>query len=390
MNHSASGRRHDLDWLRVLAFGLLILYHVGMMYVDWPWHIESRHHSGALENLMLFVNQWRLPLLFLISGIAVHFLLSKVSLSGFVALRTWRLLLPLIFGMLVVVPAQPYFELRQAGMIEPGFADFLARYFDLGSEFSREHLTWNHLWYVLYLWVYTMVLVLLLPVLRLAARWAGHWLVPGALRPWHLLVGPALPLALAGVMLKARYPSTHALIGDWYNHALFFTVFLYGYWLGAGSARWRLVVAIRRGALITGIGLFSFLLIALRGWVVEVPDAVWEFLRPLVYLNLWAWILAILGYARVHLNRPGPAIGYLNEAVYPFYILHQTLTVVAGYALVRMGLGPVVEPALVLAATFGGCWLLYEWPIRRVALLRPLFGLKIVSRPGVRAPVVSS
>ena len=372
---SPSPRRYDLDWLRVLAFGLLILYHTGMMYVAWPWHIESSHHSAALENLMLLVNQWRLPLLFLISGIAVHFLWRRVSTFGFLRLRSWRLLLPLAFGMLVVVPPQPYFELRQAGAIQPGYGEFLERYFQLGTPFFEAHFTWNHLWYLAYLWVYTLALVVLRPLLAWLRRALAARRLAGAWRPWHLVVAPALPLALAGVMLRERYPSTHALAGDWYNHAIYFTVFVYGYWLGDGRRAWRLIVAARRCALATGVLLFGSLLVALRGWVIDVPAEDWAFLRPLVYLNLWAWIVAILGFARVHLDRPSLILGRLTPAVYPFYVLHQTITVVAGYWLVGLGLGPVLEPLFVVAATFGGCWLLYAWPISRSRLLRPLFGL---------------
>lgn len=72
IQHWAHTRKHELDWLRVLAFGLLIIYHIGMAYVaDWGWHVKSSHQSEFLQNLMLWSNQWRMPLLFIISGAAV-------------------------------------------------------------------------------------------------------------------------------------------------------------------------------------------------------------------------------------------------------------------------------------------------------------------------------
>ena len=43
-------RRHDLDWVRVCAFGLLVLYHVGMYYVTWDWHVKSPHASATHWN----------------------------------------------------------------------------------------------------------------------------------------------------------------------------------------------------------------------------------------------------------------------------------------------------------------------------------------------------
>ena len=67
-----SSRRHDIDALRVIAFGLLILYHVCMFYVlDWGWHVKSTYQAEWLQWPMQFVNQWRMPLLFVISGLAV-------------------------------------------------------------------------------------------------------------------------------------------------------------------------------------------------------------------------------------------------------------------------------------------------------------------------------
>src|SRR5690554_3056190 len=69
-----STRRHDIDALRVIAFGLLILYHVGMFYVaDWGWHIKSAYLAEWLQHPMLLLNRWRMSLLFLVSGLAVNF-----------------------------------------------------------------------------------------------------------------------------------------------------------------------------------------------------------------------------------------------------------------------------------------------------------------------------
>ena len=101
--------------------------------------------------------------------------------------------------MLVVVPPQPYFELRQAGAIQPGYGEFLERYFRLGSPFFEAHFTWNHLWYLVYLWVYTLALVMLQPLLAWLRRALAARRLAGAWRPWHLVIAPALPLALAAV-----------------------------------------------------------------------------------------------------------------------------------------------------------------------------------------------
>ena len=59
-------RLYFLDWLRIGAFALLVLYHVGMYYVTWPWHVKSADASAALEPFMRLSSPWRLSLLFLI------------------------------------------------------------------------------------------------------------------------------------------------------------------------------------------------------------------------------------------------------------------------------------------------------------------------------------
>ncbi|MEO6365260.1 MAG: acyltransferase family protein, partial [Luteimonas sp.] len=157
-------RRHDLDWIRVCAFALLVLYHVGMYYVTWDWHVKSPAASTALEPLMVLTSPWRLSLLFLVSGAATAFLLDK-SRTGFLRARSWRLLVPLVFGMLVIVPPQAYYEIveKSAGGYTEGYLTFWGRYLHGDGSFCRDGEcldlpTWNHLWFVAYLWVYTVLL----------------------------------------------------------------------------------------------------------------------------------------------------------------------------------------------------------------------------------------
>ena len=158
-------RRYDLDWLRVFAFGMLILYHVGMFYVTWDWHVKSRYASHLVEPAMAMVNPWRLALLFLISGIAIRFATDKTRLRHFLPERLMRLFLPLVFGMAVVVMPQAYAELRFKGEIEPGLLGFYPDYLSFG-DFSIIVPTWNHLWYVAYVLVYTVLAAAALPLLR--------------------------------------------------------------------------------------------------------------------------------------------------------------------------------------------------------------------------------
>ena len=380
-------RRHDIDALRALAFALLILYHWGMLYVaDWGWHIKSPHLAGWLQWPMLLVNRWRMDLVFLVSGLAVNFLLRDAGTGRFVAQRSVRLLLPLVFGMAVVVPVQPYVEGVSNGLVEPGFGRFLLRYFG-GAQWPEgafagwEHsMTWNHLWYLAYLWTYTLAIAALMPMLR--GR-AGLWLRArfAALRGGWLLLLPALPLAVATLLLQPHFEDTGDLVNDWYRHAIYFTVFLYGYWIGTDAGLWAEFARLRRRALSLALGLFALY----AALVALVPDDVPAWLQGSVWLlrniYIWAALCAILGWSRAWLDRPFRWLPWANEAVYPWYVLHQSLIVLLAYWLIPLRLGPVLEPVAVLGGTIAGCWLLHALLIRRVAWLRPLFGLRPAARP---------
>ena len=223
----AAERRVDLDWVRIAAFGLLIFYHVGMLYVSWGFHIKSAHRITALEPLMLVLNPWRLELLFLVSGVATRFMLRKYPLGPLLRSRSVRLMIPLVFGMLVVVPPQAYEQIVEALGYPAGFVDFYQRhYLAFGPQFCPNPCivmpTWNHLWFVVYLWVYTIALGAVLAVVPGLVEWIERKLT-SVLSGVLLLVVPALLLAAYRLALFPAFPSTHALFGDWYNHALFAT-----------------------------------------------------------------------------------------------------------------------------------------------------------------------
>jgi glucans biosynthesis protein C len=371
-------RRHDLDWVRIAAFGLLILYHIGMYYVSWGWHIKSPQAGPALEPLMLMSSPWRLSLLFLVSGAATAFLLGKQE-KGFLGARSWRLLVPLLFGMLVVVPPQSYYEVVEKAGIELGWAAFYKLY--LAGELCRgdECLitpTWNHLWFVAYLWVYTCLLWLLL---RFAPKFMGRLnRVAGArLSGLGVLVWPLLWLLLARVLLVGHFGSTHALVDDWYNHAQYFSAFMLGFLVARAEAVWDALQRLRWPALLLTVGAWAFI-----AWYFTTyrdgtppPEALRYLQRVVWAVQQWCAIIAVLGFARQLRPTDSPVLRYLSQAVFPVYILHQTLIIVIAWQLRPLALATPVEGPLLVVGTLAGCFVGYEL-VRRVALLRPLFGLK--------------
>jgi surface polysaccharide O-acyltransferase-like enzyme len=384
-------RRHDLDWVRILAFGLLVLYHVGMYYVSWDWHVKSPTAGPALEPFMLLTAPWRMSLLFLISGVATAFMLERVP-DRFLRLRSWRLLLPLVFGMLVIVPPQAYYELLDSnypGGYHDGYPAFWARYLQADASFCDQDgcltlPTWNHLWFLPYLWAYTMLL-------WAGVRFAGHAMTAAGTRlmSWFagpaVLIVPALALGLVRMLMVGRFESTHALVDDWYNHAQYLPLFLLGFWLARADAVWDAIQRWRWLSL--AVAVTSYLaLIAYFGHFDETnppPDSL-RMLQRLVWgANQWLAITAILGFARRRVKGDNPALRYLAPAVYPVYILHQTVIVVLAHNLQPLAMAPLLEGPLLVFATFAVCFGLYE-VIRRVRWLRPLFGLKwraAASRP---------
>lgn len=377
----SSERRPDLDWIRVGAFFLLILYHVGMFYVPWGFHVKSPHPVAALEPLMLITNPWRLTLLFLVSGAATRFMADKLSAGGLAKARTARLLPPLLFAVFVIVPPQTYYEIVEKLGYSGSVLDFYGKYVTASGHWrpDGEPLitpTYNHMWFVAYLFIYSLILAGLLKV----GRGAVGRLEAGlerALSGWGLLVWPMVCLIVLRMTLFPMFDITHALVDDWYNHALSFGVFVFGFLTAKSQVPKAAFIKIRWPALIlalAGYSAYVAIRMTYRGDE-PAPEAVLLIARVAYGVDQWGAIAAILGFGAKHLTRGGPVLTYLTLGVFPFYIVHQTFIVVAGYHLARLGLPQGVEAAILIIGTFATCLLTYEI-VRRVNLLRPLFGLK--------------
>lgn len=369
-----SERRPDLDWIRVGAFFLLILYHVGMFYVPWGFHVKSPHPVAWLEPVMLITNPWRLTLLFLVSGAATRFMADKLEAGALAKARTARLLPPLIFAILVIVPPQTYYEIVEKLGYSGSVIEFYGRYVTASGHWRPEGEplitpTYNHMWFVAYLFVYSLMLAAALPLLRgrLPALERGADRMLGG---WGLLILPMLALAGLRLWLEPLFPITHALVDDWYNHALSLSAFLFGFLTAKSETIKAAFIRLRWPALAMAVGGYVAFVVA------DLPPAVAQIAYA---VDQWAAIAAILGFGAKHLTRGGPVLTYLTLGVFPFYIVHQTFIVVAGHHLAKVGLPQGLEALLLIAGTFATCLATYE-AVRRVNWLRPLFGLKAEPR----------
>jgi len=365
-----------MDWLRIGAFALLILYHIGMVFVPWNFHVKSLHVEDWVRLPMLASNAWRLTLLFVVSGYASRALLNRSSgTAGFFANRCYRLLVPLLFGMAVIVPPQPWVELVTKHAYAGSYLTFWSHdYFRFGKLAGLSLPTWNHLWFVVYLWVYTSVLTLGLVLVR------GDWLQRAfdwVFGSWAVLALPVAWLVFVHAWWFQMAAESQALFGDWVAHVTYFPAFLFGFGLArsepamAAIARWWKVGAV---AAVLGYGAIIGIELEWPGDIVA-PRWIYPGYGVAHALEQWGAIVALIGIAERHWNRDHRWRRTLTEAVFPFYLIHQTIIVLVMYALLPAGLPGWAEFACLLAATTIGCIAFY-WIGRSIAPLRPLIGLR--------------
>lgn len=353
--------------MRVVAIAILHVFHTGMMFNRWPFHLKNPEPLAVIEEPMVFLHAVRMPLLMVISGVATAIALERRTVGAFAADRIARLLVPLVFGMLVIVPPQIYIERIASGDFAGGYLDFYPSVLEL-RPYPAGNLSWHHLWFVAYLFVYCM---LALPVLVGLATAAGRrWLarLDGALaRGW--VAALFVPLALERIALRG-HPETHALLDDPNTLAYYALLFACGHLLGRSRAVWDHLVARRRRYLAATCILLAVML---------PPNA---YPSPLEQLGteatVWSVILTALAWTRWYFQRPAARVpAWLDHAqrlAYPFYILHQTAILLVGYAWLQVPLGPWARFGAILVSSAALTWLLCE-AAARSGPLRPCFGL---------------
>lgn len=373
-----TSRRTDLDFLRVACILLLHLYHSARMFnADDPWHVKAPVLLPVLNGTMDILHLLRMPLLMLIAGAATAFALRKRGVGAFAWDRTKRLLLPLAFGMLVIVPPQIWVERVWTGRYSGSYWSFWPSVLQ-GVPYPKGSTSWHHLWFVAYLFVFCMAALPLFAWFRreggkaflakleaFLAKGANHWWI-------------ALPI-LGGRFLLRNHRETNDLIHDPKALVFYGGLFLAGHLLGRMPQLEARLVALRQWNLLIALGLLAALL----------PPG--EFPFPLehlaVYAFIWASLGAALGYARAKVTAPKTWLARAQSRAYPFYIFHQTVIVVLGWWMLRLGLGPWTFFAALTAASFLLTAALCEL-VAAVSWLRPCLGMGprpvTAGRPAIR------
>ena len=388
----ARGRHYGMDWLRIGAFQLLILYHVGMAFVPWDFQVKvASPPIGWATTLMMLTSPWRLSLLFAVSGYASAALLAREErgIVAFLTSRLTRLGIPLLFGMAVLVTPQPWIWLITHYGYHDDFATFLVRdYYSFRSIDGVIVPTWMHLWFVAYLVGYTLLLCGLLALperMRDIGCRVAEWVLAGPL---------LLPLGLAFVYyarasFDAGWEDNHLLITDWSAHAHYLPMFLFGYLLRgsepirAAIARWWPAAAVLA---VAGYGVLAWF--ELRYGLQVAPQSLWALHGWAQSAEAWGAMIALIGIADRWWNVDHRWRPMLAEAVFPFYLIHQTIIIVVGYWMAGSGIAPLPAFLLLVVATMAGCWAFYLAG-REIRWLRPLIGLKAGPAKGKPAVVAA-
>ncbi|QCK17066.1 acyltransferase [Mangrovivirga cuniculi] len=343
-------RRYDIDWLRVIAIGLLLIYHIAIIFQPWAMFIGFIRSNELMEELwvpMTMLNVWRIPLLFYVSGMGVYFAMRKRNWQTLFLERTRRILMPLIFGIIAIVPLHIY---------------IFQRYYNLPLDYMPGPA---HLWFLGNIFAYVLLLTPILFFLKKREKGTIHKKLQGL---FNNPIGPLLISAFFVLEVILVKPVLFEMYAEtWHGFFIGFLAFFFGYlFVYIGNRFWKTVLKWR----------WLYLAIAMVLYGVRLFVYNLNGLHELTAIESNCWILTVFGFGYKYLNKPGKILTYLSQASYPVYIIHMVL-LYAGSALILPLAIPVYFKFILMVLFTGiGCYLIYEFIIRRVGFLRPLFGLK--------------
>jgi glucan biosynthesis protein C len=362
-------RRYDLDWLRVIAILAVYLHHIGMPFNGDEFHIMNSESSKTLDDIMVFFEQFRLPLLFLISGTGTMFAFSKRTWFQFLKERSNRLLIPLFFGVLFIVPPQTYFEQ----------INHFNSYWDVYANGSFFEV--NHLWFIENLFVMSIVLIPLILFLKSRKSDALINLLDTISSKKYGILLWVIPLIIITVLLKKIYK------GDSKDITNLSSTFYYGYFLVSGMLFtaskniWNHLKFHRKFNFIAFV--ISFILF--YGYYLLPGDYIfphlsissrWSIWYLVCALVSWTLVTTLLGYGQLWFNKKSTLLKKCNEAIYPFYILHQTILIILGYYILELEVSILSKIVLLIFTSFPLILLIYRLLIYPFKIPRILFGMK--------------
>lgn len=379
-------RRHDLDWLRLIAIAILLFFHTGMWFNQWGWHVKNNETTTTFQYWMIWSHYFRMPLLLFISGAGTFMALGKRTPKQFAGERFRRLFIPLVFGMFVVVPPQIYYEhIKEYA----SYLDFYKTVFNF-IPYPQGSFSWHHLWFIIYLFVYSLLAI---PLLRFLRSPRSGKVKDTMLRllgsPAGILLIPSVVILITQIILRPYFPEeTHALLNDWAFFTFYFLFFVMGIvcysnpqlWQAIGNSRKHLTMAMLVALIPFYICYFHFRgLIVLPG-TIDFIETTFDVVA--IFLS-WFTVITIIAWGQHYLNTPHPWLSKVNEGLYPFYILNQTVIIAMGYYVCQWEWSITAKYWTIAFLTLVSCTLFYLLLIRPFGVMRFLFGVKAKSRKEV-------
>lgn len=349
-----SNRRYDIDWVRVIAIGLLLLYHVAIGFQSWGvmiGFITTKKPWASLWIPMTMLNVWRIPLLFFVSGMGVYFAIQNRNWKQLLQERAKRILLPLLFGGLAIVPISTF---------------LWQHYYNMDKSYNFYVYNPGHLWFLGNIFVYVIMFAPLFFYLKRNENGQLYrWIKKVFSTPLGLV--PVMAAFVAEVMLVNPFPyELYAM--TWHGFFLGLLAFFFGFcFVLSGDAFWKMIGKWRWVFLAIAIELYTYRFFQFQ---MRVPGYALA-----IESNLW--ILSVFAFASRYLNRPSKILNYLSQAVYPVYILHMIFLSIGSMLIFPLGIPVSIQFVLVLLFTGLGCFAVYEFIIRRINIIRPLFGVKM-------------
>ncbi|KOY85853.1 acyltransferase [bacterium 336/3] len=342
-------RRHDIDWLRVIAIGLLLVYHTSIVFQPWGTMVGFMTNIPSWETLwvpMAMLNVWRIPLLFFVSGMGVYFSIQNRDFKQLLTERTIRILIPFVFGVLVIAPIyifllQYYYKREQEYVPNPA-----------------------HLWFLGNIFVYVIILSPLFFYLKNNER-AIQFVKKAFVHPLGLL-SVFIFFIIEVLMVK---PAIYELyVMTWHGFFLGLIAFLFGFCFAmCGTSFWDTLVKWKWVWIILATALYIYRIFQP---FMKVSDV-----QLVIESNLW--IYTVLAFSYQYLNKPSKKLIYLSEAVYPMYITHMIFLGVGCLLILPLNMVVYLKFFFILFFTVAGSFISYEFLIKRLIVLRFLFGLSI-------------
>lgn len=331
---TTTNRVYFLDWLRVGALGLLILYHTELPYVIDHWVARSAHQADRVSWLSQFISEWQMALLFLVAGAALRFSVGRDGAMPALQGRLKRIGPPILFGLAVLAPVQAL-GAQAAGLGLEGLAE--------------GHQILQHVWFLPFLLLYVAMIVAVVAATPRVSQ-SLETLTERVTRGRGALLAITGVLC-AGSVLAVIAPRTYAIWDDPAGHLKYGGLFALGFW--GGAALWPRLEAHRwTAAALMALSAVAWLAIDARAHQTShaVAGAVFGAMT----------IGVLCGFGRILINRPSALLRALNRAVMPIYLVHQPIIVGLMLALAPLALPEAAERTLLVLGAFVLSWAVYR------------------------------